>query len=102
MQMLVKLIKSRRTGSPDDLANRLGLSRRQLYVYLDYLKDYGLEICFSRIENSFVYCDHKEIVIDSSIQVLDVSEVKNIGGGKNYKLFSQCCFSAPGGHILVA
>ncbi|WP_143961322.1 HTH domain-containing protein [Litoribacter populi] len=102
MQLLVKLVKSRRTGSPDDLADRLGISRRQLYVYLDYLKDYGLEICFSRTENSFVYCDEKEIVIDLNIKVLDVREMHSIVGGKKQKIFFPCYFSARSRHILVA
>ena len=51
LQLLNKLVREKRTGSPDELAERLGLSRRQLYFYLEFLKDYGIDIAYSRKKN---------------------------------------------------
>jgi transcriptional antiterminator len=81
LQLLNKLIKEQRTGSPEELAERLGVSRRQLYAYLEYMKDFGLEICFARKLNSFIYCDELEMKIDLRIQVLKPSESRQILGG---------------------
>jgi transcriptional antiterminator len=86
MQLLNKLIKEQRTGSPEDLAERLGVSRRQLYAYLEYMKDFGLEICFSRKLNSFVYCDELEMKIDLRIQVLKPSEIRQLQGGWAFQM----------------
>ena len=86
MQLLNKLIREQRTGSPEELAERLGVSRRQLYAYLEYMKDFGLDICFSRKVNSFMYGDEKEIKIDLNIQVLKASEARQIQGGWAFQL----------------
>ena len=86
MQLLNKLIREQRTGSPEELAERLGVSRRQLYAYLEYMKDFGLDICFSRKLNSFMYCDEKEMKIDLRIQVLKPSETHQIQGGWAFRL----------------
>lgn len=71
LQLLNKLVKEKRTGSPEELADRLGLSRRQLYAYLEFLKDYGMDIGYSRKTNSFIVNNGKEIKIDFQFQVLD-------------------------------
>jgi transcriptional antiterminator len=86
MQLLNKLIKEQRTGSPEELAERLGVSRRQLYAYLEYMKDFGLEICFSRNLNSFMFCDEQEMKIDFRIQLLKPSEKRHIQGGWAFQI----------------
>jgi predicted DNA-binding transcriptional regulator YafY len=58
LQLLNKLVREQRTGSLKELAKRIGVSRRQLYAYLEYLKDYGLEIIFDRKLNSANSGDH--------------------------------------------
>jgi predicted DNA-binding transcriptional regulator YafY len=82
VQMLNKLIASRRTGSPDELANRLGVSRSQLYLIIEYLKDMGLRISFSRKSNSFYYEKEARLSIEFSLKVMSSEEVRNIAGGK--------------------
>lgn len=75
LQMLNKLICEERTGTPEELADRLGVSRRQLYSYFDLLKDFGLEIGFSRKTNSFYYCEKKDLRISLNIQVQESTKV---------------------------
>lgn len=83
LQLLNKLVREQRTGSPEELANRLGVSRRQMYVYLEYLKDMGVDIQFSRRLNSFVFTCEKQIYIDWRFEILEPSEMrKAIGGAK--------------------
>ncbi|WP_162418782.1 HTH domain-containing protein [Cyclobacterium roseum] len=73
-QLLNKLVKEQRTGSPNDMAKKMGISKRQLYVYLEYLKDLGVEISFSRKLNSFIYKGNTKIYIDLRFEILKVSE----------------------------
>lgn len=81
LQLMNKLLKEQRTGNPEQLAERLGVSRRQMYVYLEYLKDLGVDVQFSRRLNSFKYAGKKQIRIDWKFEVLDVSELKDVFGG---------------------
>lgn len=81
LQLMNKLIREQRTGSPEALADRLGVSRRQLYVYLEYLKDMGLDIQFSRRLNSFVFACEKQVYIDWRFEVLTSKDAKEFVGG---------------------
>jgi predicted DNA-binding transcriptional regulator YafY len=81
LQLLNKLVREQRTGSPDELAERLGVSRRRVYVYLEYLNDMGVDIQYSRRLNSFVFVSQKLIQIDWRFEVLDPTELKKVGGG---------------------
>jgi transcriptional antiterminator len=93
-QLLSKLVREQRTGTPHELAERLGLSRRQLYCYLEFLKDYGVDIVYSRKTNSFNIKNGKSIKINFQFEVLDEKVSSEIGGGKSLKNFLPCCFSA--------
>lgn len=44
INLLDKLMKERRTGTPAELAKRLGVSVARLYVIIDQLKDEGAPI----------------------------------------------------------
>lgn len=81
LQLLTKLVREQRTGSPEDLAERLGVSRRQMYVYLEYLNDMGVDIQYSRRLNSFLFASQKQIRIDWRFEVLDPAEVRKVLGG---------------------
>ncbi|MFN4000009.1 HTH domain-containing protein [Algoriphagus sp.] len=94
LQLLNKLVKEKRTGSPEELAERLGLSRRQLYSYLEFLKDYGMDIVYSRKTNSFIFNNGKELEIVFQFQVLEEDVSKEINGGKILENIFPCCFFA--------
>jgi len=81
LQLLIKLVKEERTGRPDDLADRLGISRAKLYLMLDELKDGGIEIRFSKRLNSFVYENCEDVSVDFSLKVLGSKEAKDISAG---------------------
>lgn len=86
-QLLSKLIKEGRTGSPDELASRLGVSRAKLYLMLDELKDEGAKIRYSKRISSFVFENCDGISIGFSIRVLGLEESRKIVAGT----VGNCC-----------
>ncbi len=54
MQYLKELIEKERTGTPKELAKRLGISERMLYYYLDDLRSFKCCI-FCRKRKSYVF-----------------------------------------------
>lgn len=55
MQYLQELIEKESTGTPKELARRLGISERMVYRYVDNLKIGGKLISFSRTKNSYIF-----------------------------------------------
>ena len=53
IEQLVWLINSTKTGTADELAKKMGISRRTLFRDLDFLKGKGLQIVFCHIDKSF-------------------------------------------------
>jgi len=49
------LIRIKGTGTPDQLAQRLGMSRRSLFDYLNLMKDYGAPIKYCSQRQSYYY-----------------------------------------------
>jgi DNA-binding Lrp family transcriptional regulator len=91
LQLLNKLVKEQRTGKPEELAKRLGISRAKLYLLIDELRDQGIEIKFSKRSNSFVFENCEGVSVDFSLKVLESYEVRNISAGKvlNYPIASK-------------
>jgi len=50
----MRLIEHCATGTPSQLALKLGVSERNTYRILEYLKDSGLDIHYSRLHESYV------------------------------------------------
>jgi len=94
LQLLNKLVKEQRTGKPEELAARLGIGRRQLYVYIEYLKDFGVDIQFSRKRDSFVYAEKHELKIEVKFELIDSKNGVGINGGKSLNFFTPCYFYA--------
>ncbi len=55
LKKINRLIEKETTGSPEDFAQNLGISRGHLYRLIGVLKDYGAFIKYSRKLNSFYY-----------------------------------------------
>ncbi len=68
--------------SLEELALKLGISKRQIFRMISELKDYGVPIKYSRSLKSFYYCDDNfEMKVNSSLQFVNEQEEKNIFGG---------------------
>jgi DNA-binding protein len=68
------LIQKEATGTPDEFAKRLHISRRLLYYLLDELKDVGAEIEYNRRKSTFYYANDFEIHV--TIRILNSGNFK--------------------------
>ena len=87
---LKKLIRQKRTGTPDELAKRLSVSRATVYNIIDDLNSHGAEIRYCRTRCSF-YCNNDMILdipfgIEGLTGIDNPEELRKISGG--CKLFS--------------
>jgi predicted DNA-binding transcriptional regulator YafY len=87
LQLLNKLVREQRTGSPEEFAKRIGVSRAKLYLMLDELRDEGVEIKFAKRLNSFVYENCAGVSVVFSLKVLESTEIRNISAGKRLNYF---------------
>lgn len=81
IRYLDELIRKEKTGNPEELANRLGISRAQLYNILEFLKAEGLTIGYTRKRSTFYYTCGKKLEVNFSIKVVSDEEARAIGGG---------------------
>jgi predicted DNA-binding transcriptional regulator YafY len=51
------LIRIRGTGSPRELAGRIGLSERSLYEFIDLMKTMGAPIRYCKYRQSYYYAE---------------------------------------------
>ncbi|MHA7130672.1 DNA-binding protein [Algoriphagus namhaensis] len=87
LQLLNKLVREKRTGTPDELAKRLGVSRAKLYLILEELRDRNVFIKFNKRINSFEYEACKGINLEFTFRILRQDEEKRINGGKFLNFF---------------
>jgi predicted DNA-binding transcriptional regulator YafY len=66
LKAIDQLIKLKMTGSPKELAARLGISERQVFRYIDNLQELGGKIEFDKSLNSYVYTAEIELLITYS------------------------------------
>lgn len=82
INLLDKLIRQRRTGTPDELGARLGISVSRLYVVLDELKAMGAPIRYSRQMLTYYYDTDYSISIAVNIEELETSQTRHISAGQ--------------------
>lgn len=70
-----------KTGRPDKFAQRLGISKRQLYNILEMLKDFDAPIKYDRTRETFFYNGDFELDIQFSMRILTEKEDRDILGG---------------------
>jgi hypothetical protein len=56
---LDQLLQNKITGTPQELAHKVGLSERSLYEYIRVLKEMGAPIVYSREKRTYYYQDDK-------------------------------------------
>lgn len=78
INLLDKLIREKRTGTPEALAARLSLSVSRLYVVLDELRLMGAPIEYSRQIQTYFYKQPFEISIKADFTLLNNKEGVNI------------------------
>ena len=67
LQRLDGLIRRKQTGSPQQLANRLGISVRSVFRLLSEMKDLGLPVAYSSVDQTYYYT--KEVRVDIKVLI---------------------------------
>jgi len=63
LNYLCSLIRRKATGTPDQLAKKLQISRGTVYKLIQELESFGAEIKYDRIRRTFVFVVEVDIVI---------------------------------------
>lgn len=83
ISMMHKLVSRQCTGSPEELASRLGVSRTTLYELIDELRSRGAPIVYSKSAKTFFYSQPYDIAITCTLKPLTYFEAKETVGGIN-------------------
>jgi predicted DNA-binding transcriptional regulator YafY len=84
MELFNHLVEQGKTGSPQEFADRLNISRATLYNIIDELNAMGLDIAYSRTNYSFFYRTPASLDIHfriKEVEHLSHNDAKAINGG---------------------
>ena len=82
VEKLHSLILNRKTGKPDELAKRLGVSRASLYVLIDEFNALNMPVTYSRKSETFYYKQEVRLTLAFKVEIIDNSmELCEINGG---------------------
>jgi hypothetical protein len=60
-------VKHGTTGTPDEFAKKLGISRSSLYNLIEQVKSFGIDIEYSRLDECFRYTYPDRVEINLTI-----------------------------------
>ncbi len=92
---LHELIRFRRTGTPRELAKRLGLSPSMVYKIMEELKSRGVPIEYSRQLKTYFYGSQYLMNIKIDFRQLNDQEIEECRGGNVYQSSSCQAFHFP-------
>ena len=95
IQRVDGLIKRKGTGTAEELAKRLGVSRSTVFEILNCMKAMGAEIEYNEAKQSYFYSVEKELAIG----FVDADKIK---GGENCNYFFQSGFLGLTQHIFMS
>ena len=81
LERIDQFLRQQRTGTAYEFAERLGISRRQLFNLLDELKDLGLPVIYSRSARTFMYEYNCRLKINIEVLELEPVELSYYSGG---------------------
>lgn len=91
ISMMHKLVTRQRTGTPEEFARQLGVSRTSLYELIDELRSRGAPIAYSKSAKTFFYKEPYGIEVTCSLRPLTYDEKQEHYGGVS--IFSKILFS---------
>lgn len=91
ISMMHKLVSRQRTGTPEEFASHLGVSRTTLYELIDELRSRGAPIAYSKSAKTFYYRQPYDIAVTCTLKPLTYAESKENEGGLN--IFPESFFS---------
>lgn len=84
LRKIHQLIKTERTGTPNELSRKLHISIRQTFIMLEQLKDLDAPVKYNRSSKNYYYEFDFDLSINISIQVMSHDKLKNIYAGKSF------------------
>jgi hypothetical protein len=69
LQKLHDLIEKEITGAPKELSCLMRISERSVHSLIEQLKDYNADICYSRSNKTYRYCNDFELNVSISVNV---------------------------------
>jgi len=76
ISMMHKLVSRQKTGTPEEFAKQLGVSRTSLYELIDELRLRGVPIAYSKSAKTFFYRQPYDIDVTCSLRPLTYPELK--------------------------
>lgn len=87
IERLDGLIRRKSTGTPQELAEKLDISERWLYVFLEELKEeLGCPIVYDRTKRSYVYSEQGKMTIGFRRE-LETGKMTDLYGGYYFHNF---------------
>jgi predicted DNA-binding transcriptional regulator YafY len=90
ISMMHKLVTRQKTGTPEEFARQMNISRTTLYELIDELRSRGVPIAYSKSAKTFFYRQPYDIAVTCSLRPLTLNEEKENSGGIN--IFSKILF----------
>jgi predicted DNA-binding transcriptional regulator YafY len=90
ISMMHKLVMRQKTGTPEEFARQMNISRTTLYELIDELRSRGVPIAYSKSAKTFFYRQPYDIAVTCSLRPLTLNEEKENSGG--IKIFSKILF----------
>jgi hypothetical protein len=87
LQRIDHLVRTRATGTPVQLAERLGISERKLYRLMGNFRDQGFPIAYDKQADTYYYSE--PVKIEFSILVGKENLMTIRGGEKKMDVFSE-------------
>ncbi|WP_199729979.1 hypothetical protein [Aquimarina sp. AD10] len=85
IERIDRLIRMHATGTPVELASRLGISRAQTYRMIDIMKELEAPITYDFTIQSFVYEESVGFKFGFYTKELDATEIKSVNGGSAFE-----------------
>jgi len=82
IEKLHTLILYKKTGTPKELAERLGISRASLYILIDKFNSLNLQVSYSRKYETFYYEQEVKLTISFKVEEIENDDkLRKINGG---------------------
>ena len=82
IERLHTLILQKKTGTPKELANLLGISRASLYILIDEFNSLDLHVVYSRKSETFFYEKDVKLTVLFKVEAIEsTNELMKINGG---------------------
>ncbi len=71
-KQLTKLVECQATGSANELAKKIGISRSTLFKMMDEIRGEGVVIEYNENIRSYTYLNNKRLKVSQPITVIDI------------------------------